>query len=171
MKTFSVMVFILAGIAKSSPFPYTNSAYWFELTASGGENGIVGQLNNGQTRIGGGLSPSTFCITGLGIRDSEGRKYIITDKFTLQSIQLWLMTSPEPQTQWQYDSGKTPFPSFNISCRGVLSYEGSSTFWECQTGDNGETNIYTTPRGAVCCPITLNADNCITCCWNWKREV
>lgn len=81
------------------------------------------------------------------------------------------MTFTEPQTQWQCDEGKAPFPGFNIGCNGILSYtapgsyNGTSTFWECQTGDNGEANIYTTPGGTVCAPITLTADNCISCGW------
>ncbi|RFU26063.1 hypothetical protein B7463_g10272, partial [Scytalidium lignicola] len=81
MKSFVVVaVLALAGLAQSSPFSCTNSTCCFGLTASGGQNGTVGQLDDGQTRIGGGLPPSKFCITGTSIKDSQGRGCLITGK-------------------------------------------------------------------------------------------
>jgi hypothetical protein len=50
----------------------------FELTASGGQSGTIGQLSDGQNRIGGGLSPSTFTIDNGGITDAAGRGCILT---------------------------------------------------------------------------------------------
>lgn len=41
---------------------------------------------------------------------------------------------------------------------------GSSTFYECQTGDNGEANIYTYPGGTNCGEITLTASGCYSSC-------
>ena len=65
-----------------------------------------------------------------------------------------------PTTQFQCDSGATPTPGFAISCDGTVSYNGDTTFYECQTGDNGEANIYTEPKGTNCGEITLTADGC-----------
>lgn len=51
----------------------------FELTAGGGTTGPVGQLGDGQNRIGGGLSPVKFCIDKDGeIADQSGRPCILT---------------------------------------------------------------------------------------------
>lgn len=72
----------------------------------------------------------------------------------------------EPQTQWQCDLNKPPMSGFTIGCGGVVSYNGDPTFYECQTGDNGEANIYTSPGGTVCDVVTLTADNCMTCGWS-----
>jgi hypothetical protein len=78
MKPSPILVLALASLAKSSPFPCSNSTCCFGLTASGGQNGTVGQLDDGQTRIGGGLPQAQFCMTGTSIKDSEGRGCIVT---------------------------------------------------------------------------------------------
>ena len=52
----------------------------FHLTASGGASGTVGQLSDGQNRIGDNtLSPAQFCISSDGsITDGSGRGCILT---------------------------------------------------------------------------------------------
>lgn len=113
-----------------------------------GHNETVGQLSDGQNRIGGGLPPSTYCITSNIISDGNGRGCILT-----------------PQTtQFQCDQGAGPTPGFSIDCNGLISHNGSTQFWQCQTGDNSEANIYTTTGGTKCSPIELEASACIPTC-------
>lgn len=50
----------------------------FHLDASGAVTGSVGQLSDGQARVGGGLPASQFCIAGSGITDANGRGCILT---------------------------------------------------------------------------------------------
>lgn len=53
----------------------------FSLNASGGASGAVGQILDGQSRLGGGLSPAHFCIDSSGsITDGTGRGCILTRK-------------------------------------------------------------------------------------------
>jgi hypothetical protein len=52
----------------------------FGLTASGKQSGTIGQLSDGQNRIGGGLVPATFTIDNGGITDAAGRGCILTGK-------------------------------------------------------------------------------------------
>jgi hypothetical protein len=52
----------------------------FELTAHGHANGSIGQLTDGQCRIGGGYYPTTFDLdrhSGI-LKDKNGRGCIIT---------------------------------------------------------------------------------------------
>ncbi|KAL1964604.1 hypothetical protein VTN77DRAFT_6778 [Rasamsonia byssochlamydoides] len=120
----------------------------FGLTASGGASGTIGQLGDGQNRIGGGLPPAQYCIdSNGGIKDSSGRGCILTP----------------PTSQFQCDLGATPTNGFSINSEGTLLYQGSPHFVACETGDNGELNIYTNPpSNAVtgCKDITLTASGC-----------
>jgi hypothetical protein len=50
----------------------------FHLEASGSVQGTVGQLSDGQNRVGGGLPPAEYCIVEGGITDSGGRGCILT---------------------------------------------------------------------------------------------
>ena len=53
----------------------------FHLTASGGESGSLGQLSDGQVRVGDNhLSAAKFCLSGGVITDSEGRGCVVTCK-------------------------------------------------------------------------------------------
>lgn len=63
----------------------------FQLTASGGASGSVGQIVDGQVRIGDGSPPATFCINNGAITDGSGRGCILTG----------------PTLQWQCDAGAT----------------------------------------------------------------
>jgi len=114
----------------------------FQLTASGGAQGSIGQLGDGQNRIGGGFPPATYCINNGGITDKNGRGCILTP----------------PTTQFQCDSGATPTYGFSISQGGEVQYNGSEQFYACPATDNGEYNLYTTPAPGQekCVKVTLS---------------
>lgn len=76
MRTFTAVAALAAG---ASAIAIRGESCCFSLTASGGTSGTVGQLDDGQNRIGGGLPPATFCITPGGtITDGSGRGCILT---------------------------------------------------------------------------------------------
>ncbi|KOC16058.1 hypothetical protein AFLA70_18g005552 [Aspergillus flavus AF70] len=120
----------------------------FHLTASGGASGTVGQLSDGQNRIGDhSLSTAQFCISPDGsITDGSGRGCILTP----------------PTTQFQCDQGATPESGFSISPSGLLEFQGSSEFLACDTGQNGGRNIHVTPSKDLgqCVIVELKADSC-----------
>nr|XP_001401749.2 GPI anchored cell wall protein [Aspergillus niger CBS 513.88] len=119
----------------------------FHLTASGDASGTIGQLGDGQNRIGGGLPATQFCIdSNGGITDSSGRGCVVTSD----------------TTQFQCDLGKSPMSGFSITSSGELEYNGDADFVACQTGDNNELNLYTTENSSVtgCENIKLTADSC-----------
>jgi hypothetical protein len=74
MYTFVTLSLALGASALVVP----RSSCSFELTASGGQAGNIGQPSDGQNRIGGGLSPATFTIDNGGITDAAGRGCILT---------------------------------------------------------------------------------------------
>ncbi|KAJ5383012.1 hypothetical protein N7517_000923 [Penicillium concentricum] len=121
----------------------------FHLTSSGGTSGQLGQLSDGQNRIGDdSLSPAQYCIDSKGaITDSEGRGCILTP----------------PTTQFQCDEGAAPTPGFSLGPNGELEYHGSKDFVACATGQNGGLNVYTTPNESDvtgCVNVELTADSC-----------
>ncbi|KAI9933688.1 hypothetical protein MW887_004759 [Aspergillus wentii] len=120
----------------------------FHLTAYGGPSGPVGQLSDGQNRIGDNSLPTAqFCISpDASITDGSGRGCILTP----------------PTTQFQCDQGANPTKGFSISPSGMLDFQGSSNFIACDTGQNGGFNIHTTPSDALgqCKTIQLTADAC-----------
>ncbi|EED19036.1 GPI anchored cell wall protein, putative [Talaromyces stipitatus ATCC 10500] len=146
MKSFTVVAALAAG---ANALAIRDDTCCFTLTASGGTSGTVGQLDDGQNRIGGGLSPTTFCITPGGtITDSSGRGCILTP----------------PTTQLQCDTGATPDSGFSINSSGELTSNGSPDFVACQTGDHGAFNIYTNPPPSDvtgCVHVSLTADQCV----------
>ncbi|EMC94729.1 hypothetical protein BAUCODRAFT_124327 [Baudoinia panamericana UAMH 10762] len=110
----------------------------FTLTANGGPGGSIGQIGDGQNRIGDTtLSSATYCIDGNGGTSTD-----------------------------QCDAGAAPTPGFSVDCAGTLQYKNSSTFWSCPTGDNGGWNIYTVPvkDQLKCLPVTLQASGCNSAC-------
>lgn len=59
-----------------------NATCCFNLTASGGQSGPVGQIDDGQTRIGNDTQPGQFCIDSTGaIIDGKGRGCFLTRMF------------------------------------------------------------------------------------------
>ncbi|TVY15733.1 hypothetical protein LARI1_G006054, partial [Lachnellula arida] len=117
----------------------------FELTAAGGQTGTIGQLSDGQNRIGGGLSPATFTINNGSITDAAGRGCILTTSIG----------------QFQCDQSATPASGFSIGSNGTLAHSGSSTFYACGASDT-EWNLYTTPVVGqdTCVAISLTASGC-----------
>ena len=103
-----------------------NDGCCFQLTASGGQSGTLGQLDDGQNRVGGGLGAAQYCINNGQITDGSGRGCILT----------------APTTQFQCDMGASPDGGFSVSGNGMLQHNGDSTFYACPA-DEGEYNIYT----------------------------
>lgn len=117
----------------------------FKLEASGGASGVLGQLDDGQNRVGnGGLPTGCYCLDGNGgFTDSNGRGCILTP----------------PTTQFQCDVGATPTNGFAVGPNGGVTYNGSGKFYACPVNDNGEYNVYTTPAPgqAKCVEISLGS--------------
>ncbi|KIA75464.1 GPI anchored cell wall protein [Aspergillus ustus] len=144
MRNFATFAAFAAGA--NALVPRDNSCC-FSLTASGGASGTVGQLDDGQNRIGGNLPPGQYCIDSNGsITDGSGRGCILTP----------------PTTQFQCDEGASPSPGFSVNSNGQLEYDGSTDFVACETGQDDELNIYTTESSDVsnCQTVQLNADSC-----------
>ena len=81
MKSFTALAAFAAG---ANALAIRGNSCCFELTASGGASGTLGQLSDGQNRIGGGLPPSSYCISPSGIiTDSSGRGCILTRKYLI----------------------------------------------------------------------------------------
>lgn len=110
----------------------------FHLDASGAVTGSVGQLSDGQNRVGGGLTPAQYCIADGGITDANGRGCILTRTFTSSFRMSLIITDllPAPTSQFQCDVGASPTTGFSVGCDGTVAYNGMTTFYECQTGDN-----------------------------------
>jgi len=149
MKTFVATLALL--VAGANALVGRGGTCCFSLTASGGASGTLGQLSDGQNRIGGGLPAAQYCIdSNGGITDGSGRGCILTP----------------PTTQFQCDVGASPTTGFSVGCDGTLSYNGNSNFVACQTGDNGELNVYTTSGSGQtgCVNIELTASSCQSGC-------
>ncbi|KAJ5834805.1 hypothetical protein N7447_000831 [Penicillium robsamsonii] len=121
----------------------------FHLTSSGGAAGKLGQLGDGQNRIGDdSLQSAQYCIdSNGGITDSSGRGCILTP----------------PTTQLQCDEGVSATPGFSVNSQGKLEYRSSPDFVACATGQNGGLNVYTTPNKldvTGCVNVQLSADAC-----------
>ncbi|KAE8382665.1 ubiquitin 3 binding protein But2 C-terminal domain-containing protein [Aspergillus bertholletiae] len=146
MKSFVILA--LFGVGAHALVGRTTNCC-FHLTASGGASGTVGQLSDGQNRIGdNNLSPAQFCISSEGsITDSSGRGCILTP----------------PTSQFQCDQGATPDTGFSLSSSGMLEFQDSPNFIACDTGQNGGKNIFVTPSKALgqCETIELKADSCV----------
>ncbi|KAI2783861.1 ubiquitin 3 binding protein But2 C-terminal domain-containing protein [Daldinia loculata] len=121
-----------------------NAGCAFHLTIGSGHNGSVGQLADGQVRVGSDLAPSLFTWFGDAFTDHQGRGCWWTP----------------PTLLLQCDSNQQLGHGFVIGCYGGVSYEHQSLFYECQTGDGDEVNLYLEPNGADCSIITLHADSC-----------
>ncbi|KAE8149276.1 ubiquitin 3 binding protein But2 C-terminal domain-containing protein [Aspergillus avenaceus] len=144
MKNFATVAAFAAG---ANALVGRSNSCCFHINASGGASGTVGQLDDGQNRIYGGLSPVEFCIdSNGGITDASGRGCIITG----------------PTTQLQCDEGATATTGFTVDSQGQISYKGDQDFVACETGQDGGLNIYTTESDAMtgCKDVKLSADSC-----------
>ena len=100
-----------------------------QLEASGGQSGILGQLDDGQNRVGGGHPTGCYCMSSDGgFTDSNGRGCILTPSVT----------------QFQCDDGVGPTTGFAVGSSGSVTYNGSSKFYACPATDS-EYNVYTSP--------------------------
>lgn len=138
------MKFALAPLAftlGASAAALKRSQCCFDITASGGASGTVGQLSDGQNRIGGGYPPTSFCLNNGGITDSNGRGCIVTSA----------------SGQFQCDEGKAPMTGFSVGSNGTLIYDAKAQFYGCPAAD-GEDNIYTRPVQGQdkCVPVMLS---------------
>lgn len=91
MKNLAIVAALAAGSNAHSLSARTVGCC-FELTADGGASGPVGQLDDGQVRVGGGLPSVKFCIDKDGeIMDDSNRPCILTRK--LASIHIFFFSS------------------------------------------------------------------------------
>ncbi|KAJ5914783.1 hypothetical protein N7504_003666 [Penicillium tannophilum] len=145
MKSFIAIAAFAAG---TNALVGRSDSCCFHLTASGGVSGSLGQLSDGQVRVGDdSLSAADFCINSSGaITDSEGRGCIVTSE----------------TTQFQCDTGANATTGFSITSSGGLEYHNSPNFIACETGENNGRNIYTTNSTSVtmCKNVKLTADSC-----------
>ena len=76
MRNFAALAAFAAG---TNALVGRSDSCCFHLTASGGASGSLGQLSDGQVRVGdNSLSAAQFCISNGAITDSEGRGCIVT---------------------------------------------------------------------------------------------
>ncbi|KAI8934167.1 hypothetical protein NX059_008920 [Plenodomus lindquistii] len=120
-----------------------NAPQCIQIKAAGGASGLLGQLDDGQNRIGGGHPTGCYCLSNGGFTDSNGRGCILTP----------------PTTQFQCDVGASPTSGFSINSSGTVIYNGSGKFYACPVNDNGEWNVYTVPAPGQkkCVEITLSS--------------
>ncbi|OAL48569.1 hypothetical protein IQ07DRAFT_612675 [Pyrenochaeta sp. DS3sAY3a] len=120
-----------------------NAPQCVQLKASGGASGVLGQLDDGQNRIGGGHPTGCYCLGDGGFTDSNGRGCILTP----------------PTTQFQCDVGASPTTGFTIGSDGSVTYNGNGKFYACPVNDNNEYNVYTVPAPGQdkCVEITLSS--------------
>jgi hypothetical protein len=85
IRSFSKKSYFVTALALAvgiSAFTTRTAPYSFHLDVSGAVTGSVGQLSDGQNRVGGRLFPAQYCIADRGITDANGRGCILTRTFT-----------------------------------------------------------------------------------------
>lgn len=122
---FSLIVF---GLGANALVARDASQQCIKIMASGGVSGTLGQLYDGQNRVGGNLPTGCYCLSNGGFTDSKGRGCILTP----------------PTTQFQCDVGASPTTGFMIGSNGDITYNGSGKFYACPASDT-EYNVYTMP--------------------------
>jgi len=140
---YTLAILALALTASAARIPRTTCT--FGLKATGSQSGQIGQLDDGQNRIGGNLPKGTYSIINGEITDGQGRGCILTP----------------PTKQFQCDQGAAPTSGFLVGENGELSYKGSHEFYACPATDS-EYNLYTTPVEGQdkCMKVSLIADAC-----------
>ncbi|KAK6524010.1 hypothetical protein TWF694_005678 [Orbilia ellipsospora] len=120
----------------------------FTISVSGGVSGPLGQIGDGQNRVGPATpSPAKYTLgCGGGITDQNGRGCILTP----------------PTTQFQCDVGASPTTGFAIGSNGVITHGGSSDFYACPVDDYGNWNVYSQPVAGQtkCVKVCLTANGC-----------
>ncbi|KAJ5274105.1 hypothetical protein N7478_009230 [Penicillium angulare] len=143
----NTMMNVALFVTMANAFVSRSDSCCFQLTASGGASGSLGQLDDGQVRVGdSSLSTAEFCLSNTIITDSEGRGCVITSE----------------TTQFQCDEGSTGTSGFYLTSSGLLRFDSSSSFVACQTGENNGRNVYTTNSTSVtdCVNIQLTSNSC-----------
>ncbi|RFU77835.1 gpi anchored cell wall [Trichoderma arundinaceum] len=135
------------------------------LTASGAISGPVGEIWSGQVRAGSGVSSTTFTLQGSQLWDDKGRGCWWTRQFApllrVYQRHAYAAGYAPPTHVLQCDKNQRPDDGFKVACDGCVSYNGQTEFWECQTGENGQYNVYLTGgQGVNCNKITLKSDSC-----------
>ncbi|KAJ5123618.1 hypothetical protein N7448_009715 [Penicillium atrosanguineum] len=157
---------IAAFVAGTNALVGRSDSCCFQITASGGASGTLGQLSDGQVRVGDTtLSAATFCLEDAIITDSNGRGCVVTSEYHRSYKYMWhpsLTGNIAETTQFQCDEGATGTSGFTLSSSGALSFDGSSSFMACATGQDNGDNIYTTNSTSVtqCVSVELTSDSC-----------
>jgi len=132
-------------VAGANALVFARDTCCFQLTASGSVAGPVGELDDGQVRIGGGLQPVQYCVDSSGsLNDSSGRKCVLT----------------ETTTQLLCGAIVNRSATFSVNSSGRLSHDDDSRFVTCGADENGQSSIFASPRNetaATCRNITLIA--------------
>lgn len=100
----------------------------FQIYASGGVSGLLGQLSDGQNRINGSYAPESYCYSNGGIIDAHGRGCVVT-------------YTNDATHQFQCDEGRPPTYGFAIASNGSILYQGNDQFYACPY--EYEYNVYT----------------------------
>ncbi|EHK40052.1 hypothetical protein TRIATDRAFT_42133 [Trichoderma atroviride IMI 206040] len=137
------------GTALTEAAVVRTSGCQLHFTASGAISGPVGEISSGQVRAGSGVSSTSFTLQGSQLFDDKGRGCWWTP----------------PAHVLQCDKNQNPDNGFKVGCDGSVSFNGQTEFWECQTGESGQYNVYLNGgQGVNCHQITLKADNCHSGC-------
>ncbi|KAF2835267.1 hypothetical protein M501DRAFT_1020042 [Patellaria atrata CBS 101060] len=136
VKAFTPFAFALGASAAAIKRGGYGEKHCFNVYAVDGAWSALGQLDDGQVRIGGGHGVSTFCVEDGVVTDSHGRGCIVT-----------------PETsQIQCDAGAKGTPGFSCESGDLVTYHGKDCFWACPVNDFGEWNVYTEPlKGQLKC--------------------
>ncbi|EPS37560.1 hypothetical protein H072_8741 [Dactylellina haptotyla CBS 200.50] len=146
----ALALFALSSTVQSAVLP-RNLCYkceGFTISVSGGVSGPLGQISDGQNRVGPATPNAAKYTLGCngGIVDQNGRGCILTP----------------PTTQYQCDTGASPTTGFAIGSNGVITHDGSSDFYACPVDDFGNWNIYSQPVAgqSKCVKVCLTANGC-----------
>ncbi|EFZ02346.1 UBA3-binding But2 family protein [Metarhizium robertsii] len=142
------MLSLLLYVGLANAAVVRNSECDFHMNAAGSHGGPLGELNGGQIRFG-NIPQTTFHIDGDKIWDRNGHGCWWTP----------------PTRVLQCDTNQPPDSGFTIGCDGRVSYHGQTAFYQCETGDDNQYNIYLGPnKGINCGEVTLTADGCHIAC-------
>ena len=136
----------LAAASSVSALVVRDPGCTFTIKTGGSVEYPVGQHNSGQTRAGQSIDATKFTLADGSLTDSQGRGCWWTP----------------PTKVLQCDVQQVPEPGFEIGCDGTVSYNGTTTFWECDAGEKEEVNIYLEydEYAQGCSEITLTANGC-----------
>jgi hypothetical protein len=89
----------------------------FHVSASGAVTGTIGQLDDGQNRQGGGLSPAQYCIANGAITDASGRGCILTrTSYYFSLIGVFMLTQSQlPQHNGNVTPGHPRLVAFPLA--------------------------------------------------------